>query len=79
MQLEGNLPHGETLIVIELQHLPLPLRQHLLPGQPQIPVQALQLLLVVRGALPGPVCQIRQPLAALGIQTDLFHASPSLS
>lgn len=33
MELGGNLPHGESLIVVKLQHLLLPLRQHLAGGQ----------------------------------------------
>lgn len=39
MELGGDLPHGESLIVVKLQHLLLPLRQHLLAGKAQIPAQ----------------------------------------
>ena len=42
MELGGDLPHGESLIVVKLQHLLLPLREHLLAGKAQIP------------AAPGP-------------------------
>ena len=39
MELGGDLPHGESLIVVKLQHLLLPLREHLLAGKAQIPAQ----------------------------------------
>ena len=42
MELGGDLPHGESLIVVKLQHLLLPLREHLLAGKAQIPAQPLR-------------------------------------
>ena len=39
MELGGDLPHGESLIVVKLQHLLLPLREHLLAGKAQIPAR----------------------------------------
>ena len=45
----GDLPHGESLIVVKLQHLLLPLRQHLLAGKAQIPAQPLQIRRGIRG------------------------------
>ena len=48
MELGGDLPHGESLIVVKLQHLLLPLREHLLAGKAQIPAQPLQVRRVIR-------------------------------
>ena len=47
MELGGDLPHGESLIVVKVQHLLLPLCEHLLAGKAQIPPQPLQ----IRGVL----------------------------
>ena len=73
LELGGDLPHGEPPIVVKLQHLLLPLREHLLAGKAQIPAQPLQVRRVIRGAFPLPVGQIRQKLTAFGVQTDLIH------
>ena len=46
MELGGDLPHGESLIVVKLQHLLLSLRQHLLAGKAQIPPQSAQKIIM---------------------------------
>ena len=54
MELGGDLPHGESLIVVKLQHLLLPLREHLLAGKAQIPAQPIlqPATMVLHGIVP---------------------------